>query len=162
MKNRKVFLVLVLLLVSLTIVMTGYFMKKSLFDSPFRTTVIAENVSISSEWTQLDTKKLIRIEGDFQHLTLNISEPFEGDFFNKGIRSPDGQVFNVDAKLVDDRGEEYLLTYEGFLGKWNVNYSGGKFGLPSDKNYVQLLLRSEIPINVRQVLWIYYYSSDLR
>lgn len=159
--SKKIFVMIVILLI-VGILVAGFFFKKAFLDSPFKTTLLAENVLISSEWKEIDVKDRVTLRGDGQFLSVNISPPFEGDFDNKGVRTPDGKIVNFEVKIVDEEGNEYPLPYEGFLGKWHINYGLGASKLPSRKNYAKILIRSDVPIEAKRVLWVYFYRKDMR
>jgi hypothetical protein len=145
----------------LPLVLLGVFCRHQISKSPYNDIVLAENRFISSQWEDVDVTELVKIKGDGQFLSVIIDEPLDGDFFKQGIKTPNGEIFNFEVKLLDKDGTEYLLPFDGFLGQMRINYRF--YGeLPRNKTYDKVLIRSNVPIKAKRILWTYYNVSDLK
>lgn len=145
--------------VSLAVVVSFVF---SQFSSkyPFNDVVLAENISISSEWQEIDVTDKIMFRGDDRFVAIKLQEPFIGNFEKKGIEGPDGQIFHPEVIFVDNDGIEYALSYRGFLGRTKPKY-GNLSQLPPDRVYRKMRIRSAIPFQASEITWTYYSAIEM-
>ena len=87
--------------------------------------VLAENIEITDEFTELNTKKLTEIRKDNQFVSIALASPLELAPHRRGIETPDGSVINPEIILIDENDQEYVLSYVGSRAKGDmkiVNY----------------------------------------
>lgn len=164
MNNKNVIVILFLIAIP-TALLGGFFIKKFFSQTLYKDIVLEDDLLISSEWKEIDTQNLIKIEKDNHFVSILLEPSFEANTPKGGILIPSGEIVNPEIKLVDEDGNEYLLTYKGSRGKENgkeiANY-GYKGSLPIDKIYKKVLLRSDYPIKAKKILWSGYDAKDLR
>jgi hypothetical protein len=164
MFSKKPKLILICFLVIVlggSLVGVGAWYMRSSQNSAFKDSVLVENLLISTEWQEIEAKDLIKIKGDRQFLSIVIDEPFEGDLRKPGIRTPEGEIFNPEIRLIDKEGNKYELVYDGSLGNMRINYAS-KDGLPEDRVFDKIMIRSKVPIKAKKVIWTFYNAKDLK
>jgi len=129
--------------------------------SLFRNKVLAENITIGPEWTEINFRDPIKVDTDTVFVGLYLDPPYLTPLGSKGIKTPDGQIVNPEITLIDVNGNEFALTRSGAGGEEISRYSYSD-GLPRDRAYTRLLLRSDVPIKTRQILWSGYDIKDLK
>ena len=143
----------------------GFLIKKIFFHRLYKDVVLENNFLISSDLKEIETQNLIKIEKDNHFISIDLEPPFEADTPKKGIKTPSGEIINPEIKLVDENGIEYPLTYSGSRGGEsgneiaNYKYNGN---LPIDKTYKKVLIRSNLPIKAKMILWSGYDARDLQ
>ena len=127
----------------------------------FHNTVLAENVLISPEWQQIDTRNLIKVNKDRHFIGVVLELPLETPYGSGGIKIPSGKIINPEIKLFDDSENEYNLTRSGSGGTDTSRYEY-EGQLPLNKTYTKVLLRSDYPIMTKQILWSGFNNRDLK
>lgn len=163
MINKKIMIIIGVILAVSILLLSGLIIKRVFFYNYLTEIVLVSDFVITSEWKEVGTADLLRVEKDNQYIALLLEPPFEDDMPARGIKTPEGTIVNPEIILVDEEGNEYPLSFGGsryFEGKNFVNYRYGR-GLPIGKKYSKVRIRSEIPLPVKQILWSGYNTKDL-
>ncbi|MEZ5424324.1 MAG: hypothetical protein R2682_14685 [Pyrinomonadaceae bacterium] len=130
--------------------------------------VLATDFEITSDWKEVGSFDELMMDKDYRYISLQIEPPFEAytiaDPSKSGIKIPGGKIVNPEIKVVDAEENEYPLVYSGHLESGAnvfVNYKVER-GLPRDKDYQKVKLRSDFPMTVKAVLLSGYDQSDLK
>ena len=161
MKTKRT--ILITALVGILSVLAGLFIYINFFFGNYlKETVLEENGVISSGWKEIDAKNLAKIEKDEHYISILLESSFKTDTEKDGIKSPDGEIVNPEIKLVDSERNEYLLIYTGSRHYQNGQYAnyGYRPGLPVDKIYEKVLVRSDKPIKFQKIIWSGYDIKD--
>jgi hypothetical protein len=142
-------------------VIVGFVFSPFVSRYPYTDIVLAENVSISSQWQEIDVTDKIAFRGDDRFVAIKLESPFIGNFEKQGIEGPDGQIFHPEVIFVDNHGIEYALTYRGFLGRMRPKY-GDLSKLPPGRVYRKMRIRSAVPFQASKITWTYYYTFQMR
>lgn len=128
---------------------------------------IADTIVINSEWTEIRPPEPLRVEKENQFVSIGVVSPSSLNARGKGIASPDGKVATPEIKVISTDGVEYPMTYlEGRIvgGLFEtIEYAsyGYKNGLPKSIKIEKILLRSDVPIPARKILWSGFNWKDL-
>lgn len=138
---------------------------------------ISGSVTIGSEWTEIVPPVPLKPYATLQEVVLrfddydrkNFTDNLQGEILNLA----DGRKTKIEAFLFDDKGESYELQIMGTGGEGggftlsrkmipdiangNPNYKYLNF--PTDRTYVKLKLRSEIPIKCDKIEWVCYNNK---
>ncbi len=128
--------------------------------SPYRDAIVERNFAVTSEWKEIATEK-VKVVGDNQFLSITFDEPLYAAYGDDGIRIENGPLFNPDILLMDEDGTKYPLPYQGKLGNQRMNY-GFKPGLPRNKSFPKILIRSDFPFEAKSIIWTHYYFKDIK
>jgi hypothetical protein len=127
----------------------------------FHNIVLAENVEIGSEWIEINPSSSLRVERDNNYIGLVLEPPFKTPYGSHGVETPDGKIVNPEISLADEDGNKYALVYSGAGGEEVSRYKY-RGDLPRDKPFKKVLLRSDFPIKVKEILWSGYDNKDLK
>ena len=72
----------------------------------FRNEVLAENVTIGPEWTEIDFRNPVRVDKDNIYVGIYLEPPYFTPLGSKGIKTPEGQIVNPEITLIDENGKE--------------------------------------------------------
>ncbi|MCW5956479.1 MAG: hypothetical protein KIT61_07825 [Pyrinomonadaceae bacterium] len=128
---------------------------------PYIDDILAEDVTLGDTWKEINVQGKIVFHGDDRFLSLFIKPPFQGDPANRGIRRPEGELFNPEIVLVDKSGRRFELSQKGFLGEMRPFFYFVEKVDPNTE-FVTLLIRSDQEISVRKVTWTYVYAWEPR
>ena len=162
MISKKV-MIIGLIVAVIIISLGGLITKRVFFSHYIQDIVLTNNIVITSEWQEIGTPDLLRVEKDNQYISLLLEPPFEDDTPARGIKTPEGTIINPDIRLVDDEGKEYPLRFGGARGSKAKNFVNYRYepALPADKTYTKVLIRSTYTIPLKQILWSGYDTKDL-
>jgi hypothetical protein len=108
-------------------------------------------ITLSPEWLELEPEQPLKPSRQVQMIVLVTSESFEPDFDSRGIRLEDGAIAVPQIQILDQDGNRYDLTTQTVSGTTEVSY--WKAGLPADRVYTKVRLRSNHSISCARVLW---------
>jgi hypothetical protein len=116
-------------------------------------------VSLTGEWTTVTPPEPLRVEKNEQKLCLQLDAISDVDF-QKGLVSVNGQRHALEGKAVDGEGIEYSLEVADRGGDTVCLYRAKEYprgpDFPVDQTIVRLRLRSEPPLQVRNIRWHSY------
>ena len=164
MKNKVTITIVGLFGILLVVAGSFIFVKWMFFGKYIKEVVLERNFLISSEWKEIETKNLIKIDKDKHYIEILLEPPFEADTPKGGIKSPSGEIINPEIKLIDEDGKEYLLSYAGSRSYKSNQYANYrcKEDFPVIKKYEKVLIRSDLPIKAKEINWAGYNIKDLK
>jgi hypothetical protein len=119
---------------------------------------IAENISVTPEWSELHLEQPLTFKYRSQTLKLRIKD-FELDRRSniKEITLPDGRLIHPDIEIVDDGGNAVTMDHAGYT----LKYFDGVDFRPSDsvqpsRNYKVIRIRSDVPFYCEGLYWVDY------
>ena len=119
--------------------------------------ILAEELNIANEWTEIDIKPAIRAEYRSQSIALTIENIDLGPKLDGMIHLNDGTVIDPEVELIDEGGLVQRLTLSGFTEKYGVaaNYrtAKGTHGFAENRKFVKLRIRSERPFSAVKIVW---------
>jgi hypothetical protein len=144
------------------VVLGGLIVNKFFFHHYIQDVVLTNDIVISSEWKEIGTPDLLRVEKDNHYISLLLEPPFEDDTPAGGIKTPEGTIINPEIRLVDSEGNEYPLRFGGARGFKDKNFVNYRYdsSLPA-KKYSKVMIRSTTPLPLKQILWSGYNTKDL-
>lgn len=138
---------------------------------------ISGATTIGSEWTEIVPPSALKPYATLQEVVLrfdnydrkNFTDDLQGEILNLA----DGRKTKIEAFLVDDKGEGYQLQIMGTGGegggftlsrKMIPDVADGKpnykyLNFPTDRTYIKLKIRSEIPIKCDKIEWVCYNNK---
>jgi hypothetical protein len=119
---------------------------------------LAENIQVSSEWTEITPEKPLQGTEQIQRVMLSIEdyESMSDDSDAGNIKLKNGTEINPEIQIVDENGKVYELRAIG-LRNGDVVFSLEKGLLPRDVTYKNVGIRSDKPFPAREIYW-YDYS----
>src|SRR5690606_9367342 len=138
------------------------------FHETLKNSVLAKDFKITSDWKEVGSSDELMVDKDYRYISLQIEPPFEAytiaDPSKSGIKIPGGKIVNPEIRIEDTEGNEYPLVYSGHRGGGPNEFVNYKFerGLPREKNYQKVKLRSDYTMTVKAVLWSGYDQTDLK
>jgi hypothetical protein len=116
-------------------------------------------VALTGEWKTFDPPEPLRVERNEQKLCLQLDAIPDVDF-QKGVVSVNGQRHALEGEAVDSEGTQYPLNVADRGGDTVCLYRAGEYprgpDFPVDRTIVRLRLRSEPPLQVRNIRWHSY------
>ncbi|MCY7348323.1 MAG: hypothetical protein LH614_19180 [Pyrinomonadaceae bacterium] len=162
MKNKK----FIWLLVIGSILLLGgsaFIVKRVFFYRYLKEVVLSENVVITSEWKEVGNQDLLKITKEINYISILVRPPLTVDTPKGGIKTPESSIINPETKIVDDEGHEYSLSFGGSRQSESGDFANYRYvkDLPVDKRYSKILIRSDNPIQAKQIIWTGYNAKDL-
>ena len=125
---------------------------------------LAKNLNVTSEWTEIKIDP--PVEPEYRHQAIYLRPV--GFVVDRGakdfkIRLPEGAVVEPEVEIYDEHNNVFHLHKSGFtmgrndyvdftLGTSSNNY----MTFPTNRTYVYLRIRSDIPFVCDEILWIDY------
>jgi hypothetical protein len=124
-------------------------------------------LKVTEQWQEIGLAKPISSGSPVRFIVLQIKdgENWQG-FGEKNVRSPQGEIINVEAQLIDEEGKTYeLKTYFGRPEQihLSVNYERGKggeefpkpiLGNPTkDVTFTKLKIKSNYHFTCSEIYW---------
>ncbi len=164
MKSKVKFLIIGSAGFFLVLVGLFVFVKWWVLGSYIKEVTLQKNIFITSEWKEINTRNLVKIDKDINYISIVLEPPYETFASSEGIKIPSGEVINPEIKLVDEDGKEYSFAYSGARLYGNNEYANYKYygDFPVDKEYEKLLIRSDSQIKAREIQWSGYNTEDLK
>lgn len=120
---------------------------------------IKGETTLAPEWTEITLETPLKPERDVQAIVLYLQEPYVGDFEAKSVRLPDGALAQPEVELVDMAANTYSLKYYGFFGRKLILFTLRDQLI--GREYRTVRIRSEKPIQLKEVFWRCYYTRDI-
>ncbi|HMO80280.1 MAG TPA: hypothetical protein PKD24_05775 [Pyrinomonadaceae bacterium] len=126
---------------------------------------LAENVEISSQWEEIDLTNMSFPRKEINYISIVVNSPY---FIlvgkNRGIRSPNGEVFLPQIAVEDFEGIRCDLKFAGRRGEntayfWDI---GETRCFSEPKKYKTLLIRSSFTFKARKILWSGFNLRDMK
>lgn len=127
--------------------------------------IVAENVQITNEWTEINSEKPLEPTNSIQAVQLLINgyerEVGSPDFGN--ITLTDGTKISPEVEIVDENGKSYQLKDGHRVGDF-VGFSvddkiHGSSKFPKNVSYKTIRIRSDKPFSCEKIIW---YDYDLK
>lgn len=126
--------------------------------------IVAENVQITNEWTEITSEKPLEPTKLVQEVQLLIkgykSDIGKPDFGN--ITLTDGTKIKPEVEIVDENGKSYQLKdghrVDNFVGFSVDDKIHGSSEFPKNVSYKIILIRSDKPF-LRKIIW---YDYDMK
>jgi len=160
--NRKRIFVKICIGVALASSLAILFVWNAFFRSYYLDQRLAENVAVSTEWTDINTQGITEVRKDHQYVSLALEQPYFIDKQTGLIKTPKGEVAHPEVRILDDNGKEWPLVHHTDRYYGNLQYAeyGYPDGLQMGAKFVKVRIRSDIPITVRVVVWSGYNAAD--
>ena len=158
MKQRRTVYLIVAVL-ALSIVVGGILALALLFYSHrYAEIVISDRIEIGPEWTELRLSKPLKVHKDIQFVSLEIVPPYSA-WKGPGITTPEGQLVNPQIRIFGNDGFECDLTHSGATRVQGI-IEGTEYaeyrcagGLPKQEEIQRILIRSDVPIVAKRIVW---------
>src|SRR6266478_7291487 len=123
-------------------------------------------VSLGNEWLEVVPQRPLKCERYVTEVVIWFAREYTTcGCCPGGIKFPDGTTVTPQVQLVSEDNELFELTEAGLsdtgmsLGKRDVNRDPA---LPRNKSFVKVRIRSDKPIECRQIVWRNYNPWDLK
>jgi len=132
---------------------------------PYLDQQISGPITLSSQWTELVPSKPLSVHRQIQILVLDLDKTirFQRDGFELVL--PDGSTVTPEVELVDFDGNVYPLAQPSafFSPSSGTKYRefSSKYGLPEDKLFRAVRIRSDKPIFCNRIFWRCYNMWDV-
>ncbi len=134
-------------------------------NSMHKKTIVAENVQITDDWTEITSDNPLEPTKMVQKVQLLI-EGYKHDIHNSdfgNITLSDGTKINPEIEIVDESGKVYKLKDSQRVGDL-VGFSvdeklHGSHSFPKDVTYKAIRIRSDKPFQCKKIIW---YDYDLK
>jgi hypothetical protein len=90
---------------------------------------------------------------------LFLEKPYDGTLRLEGVRLPDGSLVMPEVQVVDSEGTAHELELNRQFGTELL-----VFTIPQElkgKEFRQVRVRSEKPVNCKEIFWRCYYVKDV-
>jgi hypothetical protein len=162
------FLIIVGLAVSLTllvlVVLGGVDLLKRMMN-PYIDQEISGPGVLSNDWLEITPAKPLRADRIVQQVVIYVEKPITEEAYGWSLVLPDGSRVTPEVELVAEDGNIYELnvpssaTYPNSVEALQRGF--GFRGLPKDKLYRKVRLRSAKPVNVLKIVWRCYDPRDI-
>ncbi|HEX7999966.1 MAG TPA: hypothetical protein VF528_16375 [Pyrinomonadaceae bacterium] len=133
---------------------------------PYLDREISGPVTITSEWLEIKPTEPLSPMRQQQEIVLDIAGNHHLELTAGDMILQDGSANKFEVQMID----EYMNVYNAnghtlsgsLLGFFVYDKSSGKDGLPQDRTYIKVRIRSDKPIQCSRILWRGYYPSDLK
>ena len=150
----KKVIISILIGVGCLLVLFGGLFAYAIYESKSVDQVVATDVLVSSEWTEITPDSLMKVNRQIQSLVFVI-DGYKHDVSDKiwQIKLPDGTVVKPEVQIFDEYGNVYCLQDSGRSNN-DINFTPeGTAEFPKDKNYTKIRIRSDKPFQVSKVIW---------
>ena len=124
--------------------------------------VLAKNLAVTSEWTELSIEPAIKPAYRDQYITLrikNFKSDLDANSLNGPLKLSDQNVVSPEIELYDASGNKYEFHHSGSVMKFydepvfRAGSAGKSFDLPTGREYTRLRIRSDAPFNCDRIAW---------
>jgi hypothetical protein len=120
---------------------------------------------LSDEWLEIVPDKPLRPERIVQEIIIYVDKPVTKDRDFWDLVLPDGSRVTPEVELVDEDGNIYKLTLPSAVENPNsieaFQRGFGLRGLPKDKVYRTVRIKSAKPVKVLKIVWRCYDPRDI-
>jgi len=136
------------------LVLVGGFVAYAMYKSKSVNQVVATDVLVSPEWTEITPGSSMKVNRQIQAVVLIIDD-YRHNASDKiwQIKLPDGTVVKPEVQIFDEYGNVYDLHDSG-RSNHDINFtpkSSAEF--PEDRNYTKIRIRSDKPFQISKVIW---------
>ncbi|MEO5858063.1 MAG: hypothetical protein ABIR33_03850 [Pyrinomonadaceae bacterium] len=119
---------------------------------------IAENIHVTSEWTDITVDPALKAKHRSQSLNLRIADFDMGSSPNVSeIKLPDGTIVRPEIEIYDEAGQRLAMRHSGFGRKY---FDAVVFrpveSLAPARRYSKIRIRSDVPFTCQGIYWIDY------
>jgi hypothetical protein len=136
------------------LVLSGGFVAYAIYKSKSVDQVIATDILVSSEWTEITPDSSMKVKRQVQAIVFIIDD-YKHDVFDKiwQIELPNGTVVKPEVQIFDGYGNVYDLQ-DGGRSNNDINFTPKSTAeFPKDRNYTKIRIRSDKSFQVSKVLW---------
>ena len=140
------------------LVLFGGFVAYAIYKSKSVNQVVATDVLVSSEWTEITPSSSMKVNRQIQSVVF-IIDSYRHNVYDKiwQIKLPDGTVVKPEVQIFDEYGNVYDL-HDGGRSNNDINFKPENdteryTTFPEDRNYTKIRIRSDKPFQVSKVIW---------
>jgi hypothetical protein len=133
--------------------------------------LISGPTQIGPIWKEFVPAEPLRVIESQQEVFLGVNGVVDWDLLDSRFVLSDGSSGRVDAWIHDDQGGEYELSLAGIGGRGGLYLTrkaildpmrdrprnGPVF--PADRVYTRLRIRSDLPLDVHEILWVTHSNT---
>jgi len=127
----------------------------------YHNTTLAEDVTFTSNWQEIDISGLAKIERDSQMVGFKLKEPYWVDFDLGELKSGTGEIVRLEVRLVTQEGKIYPTYFGNARGKRLVSYRPETLLEPGEK-LEKLQFRCDVPFEAESIIWTTYNIKDMK
>ncbi len=135
-------------------VLFGGLVAYTMYKSKSVNQVIATDVLVSSEWTEITPSSSMKVNRQVQSVVF-IIDGYRHNVSDKiwQIKLPDGTVVKPEVQIFDEYGNLYDLHDSGRSNN-DINFtSESNAEFSEDRNYTKIRIRSDKPFQVSKIIW---------
>jgi hypothetical protein len=112
-------------------------------------------IAIDANWQEIGAPRPLTSRRSVQRVLLKLGPTHEQDTESWGIRLPSRDVAFPEVELLDRDGFVYPLVEPSFstVGAARYRGFGGSAGLPTDRTFAKIRVRSNHPIVIPEIVW---------
>lgn len=126
--------------------------------NPYIDVQLSGPVRITQQWLELTPKKPLKVQRDWQEITLFPSPPIK-------TKDGNGPEFEIETELIDSEGRTYRPTpglSETLTGNLTIVTRSLDFkDLPPDATFTKVRIKSNPPYPVKKILWRCYNWAEV-
>jgi hypothetical protein len=140
--------------------------------NPYLDREIAGPVVIPTEWLEVAPQEPLRPQRQIQDLVLELDGSVKAPKYGEkgyhcwGVVLQDGSIATLEAQIVDDGGKVYELNAPSFIidpsGSRPLLRKFSRIGLPTDKIFRKVRIRSSCPVTCKRILWRCYNPWEVK
>ncbi|MEQ1765728.1 MAG: hypothetical protein ABL984_21555 [Pyrinomonadaceae bacterium] len=127
----------------------------------YHNTPLAENVTFTPDWQEIDIRGLAKVERDRQMVGFTLKEPYWIDFDLGELKSGTGEIVRLEVRIVTDEGKIYPTYFGNARGKTLASYRPEAILQPGE-TLEKLQFRSDDPFEAEHVIWTTYNFKDMK
>lgn len=138
---------------------------EKVLNSMHKKQIVAENVQITNEWTEITSENPLKPTKLVQEVQLLING-YEREIGNPDfghITLTDGTKITPEVEIVDENGKSYKLKdghrVDNFVGFSVDDKIHGSFEFPKNVSYKIIRIRSDKPFFCEKIIW---YDYDMK
>jgi len=132
---------------------------------PYLDHQLSEQITISSEWREIVPQRPFHAERQIQMIVLDLDKSIALQKDGWGLVLSDGSIVIPEVQLIDEEGKTYPLEEPSawFSPATGVRYRefSSKSGLPKDKVFRAIRVRSAKPVRCNRIFWRCYNMWDV-
>ena len=126
-------------------------------------------VQVGDQWTEFSPAPRLKAEKNLQYVVLDLEPPLREDIYDEGtgpnkghgILMPDREVINPEIEVIDQYGNAFSFVWKGATeGMPIYGYVTQSNGMPRDREYQSVKIRSPRAIKVKAIYWFCESSKD--
>ena len=139
---------------SCLLVLFGGLVAYAIYESKSVNQIVATDVLVFSEWAEITPSSSMKVDRQIQAVVLIIDGYRHNVSDNKWqIKLLDGTVVKPEVRIFDEYGNVYDLHDSGRSNN-DINFTpANRAGLPEDRNYTKIRIRSDKAFQVSKIIW---------